>query len=292
MKNTIPLSHKPQGASLKSRIAALKKRSSERGDLPDISVAKQHEWIDELATFELGKFLMTHQGLNGYWTDYILLHPEQPKSGLSELEDFILNRSPVVLATQERFRIFKKETQKLLREGIRMASIPSGLMSDLLTLDYSGIQSYSLTGIDIDPESLELGKKRCPECDWIQADAWDLQMTNAFDLITSNGLNIYEPDSDRVTELYKSFHQALSPEGILVISFLTPPSEWNTKNIVLKDAEMQRQLFIHVLEPGFQIFRGKQETKEQLVEAGFRNLEWISDSQGIFPTVIAKKCAN
>ncbi len=289
MKNTIPLSHDTQGRTLDDRISALKERSSKRGDLPEITVATQHEWIDQLATFELGRFLLTHQGLNGYWTDYILLHPENPKENLTDLEDFILNRSPVVVATQERFKIFKRETQCRLKSGIQLASIPCGLMSDLLTLDYRGIESCRLTGIDIDQESLDIGKKRAPHCEWIMADAWNLPMKDSYDLITSYGLNIYEPDNSRVVSLYENFYRALKNEGALITSYLAPPSEWNTENIVLKDAEMQRQLFIHVLEPKFQIFRTQNETEEQLTEAGFNSFQWIPDSQGIFPTVIAKK---
>lgn len=289
MKNITPLSHQKQDLNLKSRVKSLKKRSIERGDLPDVSVEQQLTWIDELQTFDLGQFLLMHRGLNGFWTDYLLLHPDQPKQNLSNMENFLLNRSPVVCATQERFRIFKKETQALLRDNVQIASIPCGLMSDLLTLNYSGIDNYTLTGMDIDLESLRLGKERAPEWDWLQADAWQLSQRNTFDLITSNGLNIYVPESDRVIELYKQFYLALKPDGVLITSFLTPPEEWTKENIVPDDILMQRNLFQTVLEPKFQIFRSQKETKNQLIKAGFQSIRFIKDSQGIFPTVVAKK---
>lgn len=170
-----------------------------------------------------------------------------------------------------------------------MASIPCGLMSDLLTLDYQGIEKYSLTGIDIDLESIELGKSRAPEWEWIQADAWRLPVKNTYDLITSNGLNIYEENGKKVIELFGQFYQSLKTDGILITSFLTSPSEWMTKNISTEDAKMQRLLFQTVLEPKFQIFRTEQETENQLMEAGFQSIRFIKDYQGLFSTVIAKK---
>ena len=42
---------------------------------------------------------------------------------------------------------------------------------------------------------------------------------------------------------------------------------------------------------GWQKFRTESQTREQLKEAGFRVLEVIYDSQGMFPTVIAAKPA-
>lgn len=289
MNDTTPLSHQKQDLTLEDRVQTLKQRSIERGDLPEISVDQQLAWIDELQSFPLGRFLLMHRGLNGYWTDYILLHPFQSKRKLPEMEDFILNRSPVVRATQERFRIFQEETQKLLCDNIHMASIPCGLMSDLLSLDYTGFENFKLTGIDIDKESLDMGSARAPEWEWIQADAWNLPQKEVFDLITSNGLNIYEPDEERVIALFQQFHQALKADGVLITSFLTPPSEWNQESLITEDVAMQKLLFQTVLEPKFQIFRSQNETEGQLKKAGFHSIRMIKDSQGIFPTVIAKK---
>lgn len=70
--------------------------------------------LDELSQFELGRFLLKNQGLNGYWTSYIILHgPKQ--TTLCELENWLLNKSPVIKATQERFRIFQTAIQSRLK---------------------------------------------------------------------------------------------------------------------------------------------------------------------------------
>ncbi len=67
--------------------------------------------LNQLADFPLGKFLLQNGGLNGYWTDYVM---EQQYRGrvtgidaqgctFKELEKFILERNPRVLATQQRY---------------------------------------------------------------------------------------------------------------------------------------------------------------------------------------------
>lgn len=50
-----------------------------------------------------------------------------------------------------------------------------------------------------------------------------LDKRETFHLIASNGLNIYEPEDDRVIQLYRGFHDALKPGGVLITSALTPP---------------------------------------------------------------------
>lgn len=46
----------------------------------------------------------------------------------------------------------------------------------------------------------------------------ELKEKNAFDVITSNGLNMYESDPDRLVALYRRFFEALKP-GNLVAQF-------------------------------------------------------------------------
>jgi len=65
--------------------------------------------IEDLNTFELGKFLLKNAGLNVFWTSYILLHPDigrisrKSSTGqpLEKLEAWLLDSCPIFLATQE-----------------------------------------------------------------------------------------------------------------------------------------------------------------------------------------------
>ena len=89
------------------------------------------------------------------------------------LEDFFLNRAPWALATQGRFVIFKREIQGKLFEGCSLASVPCGMMADLLDLDYSSLNHVSLHGFDLDPTTLELAKSYAAEKGLLEACSFE-----------------------------------------------------------------------------------------------------------------------
>ncbi|MBS0633878.1 MAG: methyltransferase domain-containing protein [Verrucomicrobia bacterium] len=252
----------------------------------------------QMAEFELGRYLLKNRGLNGYWTAYWLIHG--PKLQLEHpLEDWLINHAPYFMGSQKRFQIFAEETQKRLRDGMTVASLPCGLMDDLVRLDLSDIKDVNLVGIDIDAESLALaaknavdhGKVACTK--FIQADAWNLNMPNAYDLLLSNGLNFYERDDARVVELYKQFFKALKPGGTLITSFITPSpalsKESSWINVNPQDALKQKAVFADIMQGRWTAVRTEATTRQQLEEAGFIIQAVIYDPQGVFPTIIAEK---
>ena len=255
----------------------------------------------ELANFELGRFLLSNLGLNGHWTSYVLMHPERGRLSnissdggpITELESRLLNRCPILLATQERFRIFRELTQPYLRSGMQLASLPRGVMDDLLTLDYSGLKGVELAAIDLDAASLREGEANYRRLQppvkvvFEQRDAWSLECSERWDLITSNGLNIYVEDDLRCMELYRSISQALRPGGIFIISFITPPSEWQPHS--RDDLEFQRFLFTEVVPVKWSCVRDEAKTRQQLRDAGFDVLTVRYDTQRMFPAVVAKR---
>jgi 2-polyprenyl-3-methyl-5-hydroxy-6-metoxy-1,4-benzoquinol methylase len=262
-----------------------------------LPLADEIELLHQLAEFELGLFLLKNKGLNGYWTSYIILHGMH-KENLSPLESWVMNSCPSVIATRERFHIFQQELQQHLRSNMSVASIPCGTMDDTLTLNYDNITNVSLTGIDLDPVSLELAKISAishgiTSANFMHKDAWHLEQESQYDIITSNGLNIYQPDDSKVVELYRQFHKSLKTDGILITSFLTPPpmlstdSTWSNFNI--SDVLKQKAIFTDIIGVSWQAFRTEAQTTEQLNKAGFDVIKVIYDSQGMFPTAIAKK---
>lgn len=303
------LSHKKSKDSLLQIIESKKEKIISRHHLPYATVEYQLELLDQLTQFNFGRFLLERGGLNGFWTHYVVRHPSEGRlSGInnegksfSSLEDFMLNRAPTSLATQQRFVIFKKEVQKHIQDGISIASVPCGLMADLLDLDYSNVAKFSLVGIDIDLESFEYAehlakeKKIFNHCKFVACDAWNLNIEKEFDLITSNGLNIYESNDIRIVELYQKFFNALKSQGRLITSFLTYPpglptqTEWNLEKVHLPDAQLQKLLFADILECKWQIFRSVEQSIQQLQKAGFIDIEIIYDEARIFPTAIATK---
>jgi SAM-dependent methyltransferase len=168
-------------------------------------------------------------------------------------------------------------------------------MGDLLELDFSGLSQFTLHGFDLDQESLDLAAKRAGErgleerCFFFKRDAWALGEGAEFDLIASNGLNFYEADDAKTVDLYREFYRRLKPGGVLVTSFMTPPSSWNAGQVDKFDAMQQKALFTDVLEAKWQIFRVEDSIREHLQQAGFAQVEVIYDRARIFPTVIATK---
>lgn len=253
--------------------------------------------VEELTQFPLGQFLLSNKGLNGFWTAYAILQGPQ-KQNLHPLENWLLNYAPCFKATRQRFYIFQKQLQKLLKNNTQLASIPCGLMDDLLTLNYSSYHGCHLTGIDLDPQSIELATQNAKEknnnhSSFINKDAWHLNFSAKFDVITSNGLNIYEKDNHKLIKLYQQFHNALKDTGHLLTSFITPPffedrsPRWKIKEPC--DALKEGAIFIDILQAGWQCHRTEEETRAQLQEAGFKIKQIIYDEQTIFPTVIAVK---
>jgi len=161
-------------------------------------------------------------------------------------------------------------------------------------LNYAGINKICLVGIDLDAQALSDAKNLAQKKDLIhwtkfaQKDAWYLGIKNEFDLISSNGLSIYESDDDRVFALYESFYHALAPQGRLVTSFLTyPPNstafcEWDMEKIDPADSLLQRIIFGDILNAKFQCYRTTVTIKEQLSKIGFKEITFIYDRARIW----------
>ena len=295
------ISHAETPPSIEETLDVISRRICQEGEKPHVTVAYQLELLHELSQFDFGRFLLQNQGVNGYWTHYMLTHPWNPNKPLTRLEDFLLNRSPTLLATQQRFKIFLKENQTQVNPGAHLACIPCGMMGELLYLDYNNISHINLTGIDYDKDTLEHASTLASarnitfNINFIQRDAWQLNIENAFNLISSNGLNMYEPDDKKVEALYQHFYNALKPGGKLVTSFLTyPPAltdqcEWDMSRINKDDLLIQKVIFVDIMQAKFQCYRTSAQTRAQLKSAGFTDIQFIADDANIFPTVTAYK---
>jgi len=284
-------------------LQGIKSRLRQAGDLPGATVDQQISLLDDLSSFELGRFLLENRGLNAYWTHRLVTYPQSAQSAdaMSGLERRMFEKFPAALATRERFGIFRQQLQALLKPGLVLASVPCGLMSELLLLDYEQQSDIALVGIDLDQQALDsalalaeergLADRLSLRCE----DAWTSGVQNEFDVLTSNGLNIYEPDDSRVDALYRSFFDALKPGGTLVTSFLTPPptlsdeSPWNFAEVDRESLTLQHLLFVRVIEAKWNAFRTHAQTKTQLENAGFIDIRFFDDRARMFPTVIARK---
>lgn len=287
----VPHQERPSLNDIQEKLALIKAKN------PQLS-----EVCDQLSEFELGRFFIANNGaLSGWWTYYCILGFKN-YAIKNPIEKFILEKAPVVLATRERFTIFQNFAQEIIREKkcITVASIPGGLAADMLTLDVTS-STVKFVSVDLDPHAANLAHKLAKElgnnatletrCE----DAWNLSKDNEFDLIFSNGLNIYVSEREKVVELYKSFLRALKPGGHLITSSLTaPPSvdkncEWNFAKINAENLAQQVDIFAKILQAKWSNFRSTQEMKNILSEAGFSDIKVVPDSQNIFPTFVGVK---
>lgn len=274
------------------------------------TTAQRLELLEQLCQFDFGRFLLQNQGgVNGYWTHYMLTHPwfgrntgkNNRGESLTKLESFLLDRAPTMLATQQRFEIFLQENQKSVKENAKLACIPCGMMGELLYLNFKGIDNVHLLGIDYDMDALKDTKVLAEQrglsqfVTLTQEDAWNLTAQNEFDLISSNGLSIYEPSNEKIIELYQQFYKALNCGGKLVTSFLTPPPtltnqcEWEMAKIDQSDLLLQKTIFVDIIEAKWQCFRSSEQTKAQLELVGYDDIQFIYDEAKMFPTVVAYK---
>ncbi len=303
------ISHAIATQSIDIAIQDITARIKQQGDKPYVTVSYQLELLEQLSQFDFGRFLLLNRGINGYWTHYMLTHPwfgrktreSAPGVPLTDLEAFILDKAPLMLATQERFEIFLQKNQESVKNNAMLACIPCGMMGELLYLDFKDITRIQLIGLDYDPDTLvdakTLAKQQGLEyyIELNQGNAWEFDVENKFDLISSNGLTIYEPDDKQVVKLFDKFYKALKPGGKLVTSFITISAsfteqcEWDMSRINPKDLLLQKIVFADILEAKFQCFRSSAQTRQQLQSAGFKEIEFIYDKARMFPTVIAYK---
>lgn len=295
------ISHRPSDVRLDQAVAAIKGRVSGTQELSPAQRQELNDIVDQLCEFELGRFLLKNQGgLNGEWTHRIISHPEEGVAELHPLESFIIFRSPTVRATRERFYAFQELLQDRVHNGCHLASLPCGVMADLLTLNFGSVSDFSLTGIDLDESAFPLARSLAARyqlqqhCHWIKEDAWNLELNHQFDVLTSNGLNIYQSDRTLLVRLYQKFRQALKPGGTLITSFLSPPpgnnghTEWNLDAINMDDLQLQLKVMGSVLQATWACFQTEEDTRAQLQEAGFEDIEITWGTSRMFPTVCAR----
>ena len=308
-KNSKIISHNEHNKSFAEVYVEAKKRIISKGNRPEAPLEIQLDLLDQLAEFEFGKFLLTNKGWNGEWTHYAVMHQfigrksrlDTNGKPFCKLEDFILNKAPIVLATQERFLHFKTCLQKRVKDNAAIASLPCGIMDDLFCLDFSNAENCRLVGIDLDINSLQQAaeiaeeKDIKPDIELINTDAWNFTLKNEFDTISSNGLNIYEPNRNKVIELYKVLYNSLKKGGQLITSIITPPpqnniqSDWLMDNINIQDLILQKILFVDVIGVDWTAARNVEENKNMLLAAGFNNINILFDKAHMFPTFTAEK---
>jgi hypothetical protein len=145
-------------------------------------------------------------------------------------------------------------------------------------------------GIDLDQASFDLAqdmaksKGKSQSCLFFKENAWELASNHLaeFDVITTNGLNIYEADNNKVTDLYREFCTALKFGGKLIGSALSLTQEWDMSKINKEDLNLEPAIFIQILQATWSHFRSVEQTTKQLNTAGFDFVEIHWDDAHMF----------
>ncbi len=280
-----------------------------------LSFGNTREFLLQLAEqvplSEVGAFLLCAQGCDWRTTDFFFdveyraRLKREHEHGLLPLFDYLLFFVfPGWLATQERFRIFQAQIQPHVLEGASLASIPCGRMRDLLTLDYRRLRrTIRLVGIDKDQGALDgaleladkiLLRDSLVRAEWRIGDALRPGMTepaalDEFDLVTSNGLNIYLTDEQCAT-FYANVFAALKPGGVFVTSHLLTPAHYQWDRVNRSHLQLQMVVWKTLISPLWESFLKPPEAVwGQLEGAGFVGVRMVPDSQGIFPTFVGHK---
>eukprot|EP01120_Amphizonella_sp_Union-15-10_P001646 TRINITY_DN11799_c0_g1_i1.p1 TRINITY_DN11799_c0_g1~~TRINITY_DN11799_c0_g1_i1.p1 ORF type:complete len:324 (+),score=81.08 TRINITY_DN11799_c0_g1_i1:52-972(+) len=263
-----------------------------------LSLEDELRLLKELTEFELGCFILKNRGFNGHWAAHLYRHYLAKKAVDHPLENWLIFKCPAVTSTCERFKIFQEKIKKHAKSGSTLLSIPCGLMDDLLTIDFSHLKDLRLVGADLDKNAIIEAKNNAIQNKkekitvFIEKNAWKLDEIEEYDIITSNGLNVYVLDENSVKQLWREYHRALKPEGILITSFLSE-TPFMTKNSSWKNYEEEDlKLFNAVLTDivAGKWFYIKEETiRKQLENVGFTIIEIVYDPQGVWGTIVAKK---
>lgn len=268
---------------------------------------------EQLPLSEVGTFLLCAHGCDWRTTDYFFdeeykarLKREQEHGRLPLFDYLLFFVCPGWLATQERFRIFQSQTQPHVVDGASLASVPCGRMRDLLTLDFTHLrQAVRLVGIDKDQAALDgagdLAQKILTadgrvKAEWRIGDALRPGMTKPaaveeFDLVTSNGLNIYFTD-EQCVKFYANVFAALKPGGVFVTSHLLPPAHYQWDRVNKNHLQLQAVVWKTLINPLWESFlKPPQAVLEQVKRSGFVEIRMLPDAQGIFPTFVGHKPA-
>ena len=305
------MSSKPSSAKLQThgfdqtnfdkKLSEIRERLNQAGDTKQGTLTNKLAYLQQLTEFEFGRFMISNGGLNGRWSHYAFY--EYPrfidKNKIHPLELRILE-SPFQKSNRERISLVQSILLPELFEGISILSVPCGVMADLTSLDYTKISDFSVTGVDLDNESLKLARsfaeqhKKQNNIHFERQDAWNLKFESNFDIVVSLGLNMYSPSLDIAMQLYKTLFSQLKRGGKLIISFLTPDisSPDSERDVtLLTPEEIDRQdIAREVLQIKYQQHTcTSKQIVQYLKEAGFSSVSCYYSKFRAFNIAVATK---
>lgn len=157
--------------------------------------------LNELAASPIGRFILVNGGVNGFWTNFLtrigcesIRNKIEPRKFDNKVEEYLIEWFAKIRGEQE--FLLRNIIGPLLKPGFAVASIPSGLMSEVL-LAANHFENVKLYAIDIDKTNFDLIRKmygdRLKGNDFhsLELDVLNLDFECTFDLITCLGFVMY-----------------------------------------------------------------------------------------------------
>ena len=124
------LTHETNEVNLDDIVEDTKNRLIQMGDKDGVTVQERLSLLKQLTEFKFGRYLLINRGLTGYWTRYINLYPKRKHeyNVTHQLEKFILEGAPGIIASQQRFDVFQNLLKENIADNMKICSLPCGLM--------------------------------------------------------------------------------------------------------------------------------------------------------------------
>lgn len=226
----------PSEADVQNAMSKARLRWASKG-IDAATCAGLESRLNELVAFPIGRFILVNGGLNGYWTNYLarigcdmINERAKARQFTNETEEYIVASSAEMRGEHE--MLLRNIIGPLLKPGLAVASVPCGLMSEVLLAaeHFEGVKLYA---IDIDNCNFDLIREKYGdrlvgnEFHPLAMDALTLDFDCKFDLITCLGFVMYLKE-DYFPDFLSRLHRALKPGGRLILSFYPEASEHST----------------------------------------------------------------
>lgn len=289
------LSHKPAQESREVTLARIVDRLMADGLDHLIPLA------EEMSQGPIALGLMRQGGVDGSLHDQVLhgglLSPLCRIKHHHPADVKVLNNCSVT-GLVERFHSFQSVMRELIvnrqiTSDSTIASIPCGLMRELLTLDYEGERPH-IVGVDKDPLSLAASKELAKELaishvEFYLKDALFLGPIRSVDVIVSNGLSVYLDDAE-LLDLFQQFQGSIRPGGYFLTTHMTPEAEWNPEHATEENLQFHRDFFRNIVRGRWlSHLRSIDQVCAMLDEAGFDIVEIRPGETGIFPIYLTRR---
>jgi ubiquinone/menaquinone biosynthesis C-methylase UbiE len=102
--------------------------------------------------------------------------------------------------------------------------------------------SFNITGLDINPEMLEIAREKLPEVEFVQGDMKNMDLGHKFDVIIClfSAIN-YHKNLNELENTFKRFHRHLKKGGILIFDLGFCTENWE-EGRMLVDAVVEGDL--------------------------------------------------